>query len=89
MPHWDGIIETSSPRILEACNGKPLAVREQIMALTPEGVSVRAISWEAGKDVARVRVEGPNAKAFLDKLEARDVVQLVNAHEREAEKDGG
>ena len=86
MPHWDGIIDTASPEILQGCNGDPLSVRERIMAITPEGASVRAISWVAGEDRARVTVEGPSAEEFLKKLEARDVVRLVNAHERKAEK---
>jgi hypothetical protein len=86
MPHWDGIIDTSSPAMLEGCNGKPLAVHDKLMSLTPAGANVRAISWVKGQDVARVRVEGPTAKEFLEKLDARDIVQLVNAHEREVER---
>lgn len=86
MPHWDGVINTSSPEILKGCNGDPLAVREKIMAITPEGASVRSISWVAGKDEARVTVEGPNAEKFLENLEARDVSRLVSAHERKGEK---
>ena len=86
MPHWDGIIDTSSPAMLEDCEGKPLAVHDKIMSLTPAGANVRAISWVQGKDVARVRVEGPKAKEFLEQLDARDMVQLMNAHERDAER---
>jgi hypothetical protein len=86
MPHWDGIIDTSSPEVLQACKGDPLAVRERIMEISPAGVSVRAISWVAGKDEARLTVEGPNAEKFLETLEAHDVVRLVNAHERKTER---
>jgi len=86
MPHWDGIIDTSSPQALEGCKGDPVSVHERIMAVAPEGASVRSISFEAGKDVARVRVEGPNAKQFLKTLEARDVVRLASAHEWKGEK---
>jgi glycine cleavage system aminomethyltransferase T len=87
MPHWDGVIDTSSPQVLEASKGDPPSVREQLLALAPQGANVRSVSWEAGKDVARVRVEGPKAEEFLKSLDARDVVQLMSAHERKAERD--
>jgi hypothetical protein len=86
MPHWDAIIDTSSPQVLEACKGDPPSVREKLLELAPQGANVRSVSWEAGKDVARVRVEGPKAEEFLKSLDARDVVQLVSAHERKAER---
>jgi hypothetical protein len=87
MPHWDGIISTASPQVLESCQGDPVAVHEKIMAAAPAGANVRAISWETGKDVAHVRVEGPNAEDFLkNTLKAQSVVTLVNAHERTGER---
>ena len=82
MPHWDAIVATKSPPILEACNGDPLAIHDAIMEAAPQGANVRAISFEAGRDVARVRVEGPRAEDFLKTLEATDVVELLNAHEQ-------
>ena len=59
MPHWNGTVETASPPILEECNGDPVRVRDKIMAVAPQGANVRVISWEDGKDKARVTVEGP------------------------------
>jgi hypothetical protein len=87
MPHWYGLINTSSPPILEAANGDPVAVRETIMREAPHGANVRWISWQQGQDVAAVIVEGPGAKGFLeDDLKADHVTQLVTAQERKAEK---
>lgn len=87
MPHWNGTVKTASPAILEECNGDPVRVRDKIMAVAPQGANVRVISWEDGEDKARVTVEGPNAKTFLeDTLEARDVSQLLSAHERKSQK---
>jgi hypothetical protein len=88
MPHWDGIINTTSPPILESCNGDPVSVYETILGAAPKGANVRGISWEKDKDVARIRVEGPNAEAFLKTLQARDAVELLNAHERKTQKGG-
>ena len=82
MPHWDAIITMHSPPIVKSCGGDPLAIHDALMEAAPQGANVRAISFEAGRDVARIRVEGPKAEAFLKELEATEVVQLLNAHER-------
>lgn len=82
MPHWEGIIDTASPEILESCNGDPRLVREALMAHAPIGANVRAISWVSGKDEAHITIEGPNAQDYLTTLEARDVVELVTSAER-------
>jgi hypothetical protein len=82
MPHWDAVISTNSPPILKPCNGDPVSIHDTIMGAAPQGANVRAISFEAGRGVARVRVEGPNAEDFLrTTLEATDVVELLHAHE--------
>ena len=87
MPHWNGIVDTASPPILKDCNGDPVRVRDKVMAVAPQGANVLAISWEDGKDKARVTVEGPNAKAFLEQtLEAKNVSQLLSARERKSQK---
>ena len=84
MPHWDAVIATKSPPILKPCNGDPVSIHDTIMEAAPQGVNVRAISFEAGRNVARIRVEGPNAADFLKTLEASDIVELHGAHERKA-----
>jgi glycine cleavage system aminomethyltransferase T len=84
MPHWDANVTMHSPPILQSCAGDPLAIHDAIMEAAPKGANVRAISFEAARDVARIRVEGPNAAEFLKALEATDVVELMNAHERAA-----
>ena len=82
MPHWDGVITTQSPPILEPCNGEPVCIHDTIIGAAPQGANVRAISFETGRNAARVRVEGPNAEEFLKTtLQATDVVELLNAHE--------
>jgi hypothetical protein len=87
MPHWDGVIKTQSPPILEACNGDPVAIHETIIGAAPQGANVRSISFEKGKHAARVRVEGPNAEDFLrTTLQATDVVELASAHEAHGQK---
>ena len=87
MPHWNGTVNTASPPLLEPCDGDPVRVREAIMAAAPQGANVTAISWEDGQDKARVTVEGPNAKAFLEgPLEATDVSQLLSARERKNQR---
>jgi hypothetical protein len=87
MPYWYGLVDTSSPPLLESCNGDPVKVRTRIMEAAPRGANVRSISWERGQDVAAVIVEGPGAKNFLENdLQARNVTELVNAHERQAER---
>jgi hypothetical protein len=89
MPHWDGVITTQSPPILESCNGDPVSIHETIIGAAPQGANVRAISFEAGRNAARVRVEGPNAEDFLrTTLQATDVAELLNAHEAHGKKDG-
>jgi hypothetical protein len=89
MPHWDGVITTQSPPILEACNGDPVSIHDTIMGAAPQGVNVRAISFETGRNAARIRVEGPNAENFLKTtLQATDVVELQSAHEVHGEKGG-
>jgi hypothetical protein len=87
MPHWNGVVNTSSPPILKSSKGDPVSVREKLMRNAPSGANVRTISWEKGKDVARITVEGPKAEEFLRKLEARNIVELVSAWERKVEKD--
>jgi len=82
MPHWDGVITTQSPPLLEPCKGDPVAIHNTIIEAAPQGANVRAISFETGRDAARVRVEGPNAEDFLrTTLQATDVVELTSAHE--------
>jgi hypothetical protein len=89
MPHWDAIIDTNSPPILESCNGDPVSIHDTIMGAAPQGANVRGISFEASQDVARIRVEGPNAEDFLKAtLQARNVVELVSAHERKGQTGG-
>jgi hypothetical protein len=87
MPHWYGLIDTGSPSLLKSCNGDPVLVHKAIMQASPESANVREISWETGKDVAAIVVEGPTARDFLETLEARDVVELVNAYERREQRD--
>ena len=88
MPHWDGVIDTASPALLEGAGGDPEKVRERIMAEAPKGANVRSIRWERGSDVARVTVEGPAAAEFLRALEARDVVELVSSGEHKQDRSG-
>jgi hypothetical protein len=87
MPHYDAIIETSSPAILEPCGGDPHLVREAIMREAPAGANVRSISFVSGKDEARITVEGPGAQEYLKTLEARDIVELVTTGERKNQRD--
>jgi hypothetical protein len=87
MPHWFGFVDTSSPPILEGCNGDPHCVRERIYAEAPHGASVRSIHWVSGKDRAAVTVEGPSARDYLEStLQAEEVVQIMSAQERKEEK---
>ena len=89
MPHWDGVITTHSPPILESCNGDPVSIHDTIIGAAPQGANVRAISFETGRNAARVRVEGPNAEDFLKTtLQATDVVELLSAHEAHGKKGG-
>jgi hypothetical protein len=88
MPHYDAIIDTASPAILESHGGDPHSVRDALMAAAPAGANVRSISWISGKDEARIRVEGPSAEDFLKTLEARDVVELLTAGERRRQREG-
>jgi hypothetical protein len=86
LPHWDGVIDTASPALLEGCGGDPEKVREKLMAEAPKGANVRSIRWERGKDVARVTIEGPAAEDYLRQLEARDIVELVSSGEHSNER---
>jgi hypothetical protein len=86
MPHWFGIIDTSSPPILEGCEGDPACVRERVYAEAPHGASVLSIHWLSGEDRAAVRVEGPGARGYLEQLQAKDIVEVVNAQERKEQK---
>jgi hypothetical protein len=86
LPHWDGVIDTASPALLEGCGGDPEKVREKLMAEAPKGANVRSIRWERGKDVARVTIEGPAAEDYLRELEARDIVELVSSGEHGNER---
>ena len=56
MPHWYGLIETSSPPILKSCNGNSRCVRDKIMENAPQGANVRSIVWLKGQDVAGITV---------------------------------
>jgi hypothetical protein len=88
LPHWDGVIDTASPALLEGCEGHPEKVREKLMAEAPKGANVRSIRWESGQDVARVTVEGPNAADYLRQLEARDIVEFMTSGERHRQRSG-
>jgi hypothetical protein len=88
VPHWDGIIDTGSPALLEGCEGDPEKVRERLMAEAPKGANVRSIRWERGRDVARVTIEGPAAAEYLKQLEARDIVELVSSGEHKNDRSG-
>ena len=89
MPHWDGVIKTQSPPILEACNGDPVSIHDTIIGAAPQGANVRSISFETGKNAARVRVEGPHAEDFLrTTLQATDVVEHRAPMSRAADKGG-
>jgi hypothetical protein len=89
MPHWDGVITTQSPPILESCKGDPVAIHDMIIGAAPQGANVRSISFEKGRNAARVRAEGPNAEDFLrTTLQATDVVELLDAHEAPGHKGG-
>jgi hypothetical protein len=87
MPHWEAIVETSSPAILESAKGDPHKVREAIMANAPAGANVRSISFVSGRDEARIVVEGPGAAGYLGTLEARDIVELVTTGERKQQRE--
>ena len=87
MPHWEAIVETSSPAILESANGDPQQVREAIMANAPAGANVRSISFVSGRNEERIVVEGPGAEDYLGTLEARDIVELVTTGERKQQRD--
>ena len=88
LPHWNGVVDTDSPPILKDCNGDPVRVQDKITGAAPQGAKVLAISWENGKDKARVTIEGgPNARKFLDEtLEAKGIVELLSAQERKSQK---
>lgn len=86
MPHWFALVNTMSPPLLEGTEGDPELVRERIFAEAPHGANVRSIHWLSGQDKAAVTVEGPNARDFLDSLEAEDPVEIVSAGERKAQK---
>ena len=88
MPHWNGTVDTDSPPILKDCDGDPVLVHNKITAAAPQGAKVLAVSWENGKDKARVTVEGgPNAGTFLkETLEAKGVVEFLSAPERKRQK---
>jgi len=88
VPHWDGVIDTASPALLEGCEGDPEKVRAKLMAEAPKGANVRSIRWERGKDVARVTMEGPAAQQYLQDLEARDIVELVSSGEHQQDRSG-
>jgi len=88
LPHWDGVIDTASPALLEGCGGDPEKVRERLMAEAPKGANVRSIRWERGKDVARVTIEGPGAQQYLQDLEAREIVELVSSGEHQKDRSG-
>jgi glycine cleavage system aminomethyltransferase T len=84
MPHWNGWVKTTSPPLLEPCNGNFKCVRDTIIASSPPGANVKNVSMKAGETVALVTVEGPGAKEYLEKtLEASDIVELASARERE------
>jgi hypothetical protein len=85
MPHWFAFVNTKSPPILEGTEGDPELVREKVFAEAPHGVSVRSMHWLSGEDRAAVTVEGPNARDYLDSLEAEGVVEIVSAGERKAQ----
>jgi hypothetical protein len=83
MPHWNGLIDTESPALLEGTGGDPEAVLEKLRAEAPKGTSVLGVRWLAGQSKAIVTVAGPTAESFLrDELEAKDVVAHESALER-------
>lgn len=86
MPHWFGLIDTSSPKVLEGAGGDPEKVRERIFAEAPKGASIRSIHWISGEDRAAVTIEGPKARDYLEELEAENVMQIMNAQERKEER---
>ena len=82
MPHWNGEVETTSPAILQACNGDPLCILETLYDEAPEGANVVRVGMKVGENVALVTVAGRNAESYLrDTLEAKNIVQLVSPRE--------
>lgn len=87
MPHWNGTIETSSPPLLEACQGDPELVLEALRAEAPKGTSVLGVRWLPGEDRAIVTAAGPTAEKFLrDELQATDLVEHLSAAERKTQR---
>ena len=86
MPHWFGIIDTSSPPLLEGCHGDPPCVQDRIYEHAPMGANVVSIQWLAGEDRASLRVRGPKAKEYLEQLGAQEIREVMTAQERKAEK---
>jgi hypothetical protein len=87
MPHWNGVINTGSPAILEGCEGDPERVLEKLREEAPKGTSVLGIRWISGEDRATVTAAGPTAEEFLRKtLEATDLMEDLSANERKRQK---
>jgi hypothetical protein len=75
MPHWNGLVETESPPLLEGCQGDRKCIRGRIVDSTPEGVNLRSISFRTAEKKALVTLEGQEAPVktyFKDKLDVDD-----------------
>ena len=76
MPHWYGLIETSSPPILKSCNGNSRCVQKSSWNTPRRERTFARIVWLKDQNVAGITVEGPAARDYLTTLEASNVVEL-------------
>jgi hypothetical protein len=75
MPHWNGLIQTESPPLLDGCQGDRKCIRQRIVDATSTGVNLRAISFRTAEKKALVTLEGqegPVRAFFKEKLEVDD-----------------
>jgi hypothetical protein len=92
MPHWNGIVSSGTADELAEFRRRPVAFRNALKRLAREhGSELCRISWQQGADNwdAYVTVSGGDGRAFLERVQARDVEEFLSAEDKERESEGG
>lgn len=88
MPHWNAIVSTATADELAEFRKKPVEFRNALKRLAREhGSDLCRISWQegAGNWDAFVTVSGGDGRAFLERIQARDIEELLSAEDKEKE----
>ena len=91
MPHWNAIVSTATADELAEFRRKPIEFRDGLKRMGREhGCELCRISWRRGANWnADITISGGDGPAFLERIGAWNIVELLSAEDKERESESG